>query len=66
VGDKVRAEILSIEPKERRIGLSIKQLGRSEERANYEKYAGDANKKNTMGDLFGDKLKAALKTGKDE
>jgi small subunit ribosomal protein S1 len=66
VGDKVRAEILSIEPKERRIGLSIKQLGRSEERANYEKYAGDANKKNTMGDLFGDKLKAALKGGKDE
>ncbi|MFL5812749.1 MAG: 30S ribosomal protein S1 [Bdellovibrionia bacterium] len=66
VGDKVRAEILSIEPKERRIGLSIKQLGRSEERANYEKYAGDANKKNTMGDLFGDKLKAALKPGKDE
>lgn len=66
VGDKVRAEILSIEPKERRIGLSIKQLGRSEERANYEKYAGDANRKNTMGDLFGDKLKAALKPGKDE
>jgi small subunit ribosomal protein S1 len=66
VGDKVRAEILSIEPKERRIGLSIKQLGRSEERANYEKYAGDANKKTSMGDLFGDKLKAALKTGKDE
>src|SRR5262249_17758418 len=26
VGDQVRAEILSIEPKERRIGLSIKQL----------------------------------------
>ncbi len=66
VGDKVRAEILSIEPKERRIGLSIKQLGRSEERANYEKYAGDANKKTSMGDLFGDKLKAALKPGKDE
>jgi small subunit ribosomal protein S1 len=66
VGDQVRAEILSIEPKERRIGLSIKQLGRSEERANYEKYAGDANRKNTMGDLFGDKLKAALKPGSEE
>lgn len=66
VGDKVRAEILSIEAKERRIGLSIKQLGRSEERQNYEKYAGDANKKTSMGDLFGDKLKAALKSGKAE
>ncbi len=65
-GDKVRAEILSIEPKERRIGLSIKQLGRSEERANYEKYATDGAKKNTMGDLFGDKLKAALTKGKGE
>jgi small subunit ribosomal protein S1 len=64
VGDKVKAEILSIEPRERRIGLSIKQLGRSEERANYETYMGDRNKKASMGDLLGDKLKAALK--KDE
>lgn len=66
VDDKVRAEILSIEPKERRIGLSIKQLGRSEERANYETYMGDRNKKTSMGDILGDKLKAALKPGKDE
>jgi len=66
VGDQVRAEILSIEPKERRIGLSIKQLGRSEERANYEKYMGEGSKKTSMGDLLGDKLKAALKPGKDE
>ena len=60
VGDTVRAEILSIEPKERRIGLSIKQLGRSEERSAYTTYAGDSNKKTSMGDLLGDKLKAAL------
>ena len=64
VGDKVRAEILSIEPKERRIGLSIKQLGRSEERANYDQYVGERSKKTSMGDILGDKLKAALK--KDE
>src|SRR3984885_13329009 len=63
-GDTVRAEILSIEPKERRIGLSIKQLGRTEERANYDTYAGDKSKKTSMGDILGDKLKAALK--KDE
>ena len=61
VGDKVRAEILSIETRERRIGLSIKQLGRSEERANYEAYVGERSKKASMGDLFGDKLKAAIK-----
>ena len=66
VGDKVRAEILSIEPRDRRIGLSIKQLGRSEERANYEKYMGEGSKKTSMGDLLGEKLKAALKTGKED
>jgi small subunit ribosomal protein S1 len=65
VGDKVRAEILSIEPKERRIGLSIKQLGRSEERANYESYMGERGKKTSMGDILGDKLKAALGNKKD-
>ena len=64
VGDKVRAEILSIEPKERRISLSIKQLARSEERANFNTYAGDRTKKTSMGDILGDKLKNALK--KDE
>ncbi|MCM0606705.1 MAG: 30S ribosomal protein S1 [Xanthomonadaceae bacterium] len=64
VGDKVRAEILSIEPKERRISLSIKQLNRSEERANFNTYAGDRTKKTSMGDILGDKLKNALK--KDE
>jgi small subunit ribosomal protein S1 len=64
--DKVRAEILSIEPKERRIGLSIKQLGRTEERANYDQYVGERSKKTSMGDILGDKLKAALKSGKEE
>ena len=63
VGDNVRAEILSIEPKERRIGLSIKQLGRTEERANYDQYVGERSKKTSMGDILGDKLKAALKPG---
>jgi small subunit ribosomal protein S1 len=66
VGDKVRAEILSIEPKERRIGLSIKQLGRSEERANYDQYVGERSKKTSMGDLLGDKLKQSLKGEKEE
>jgi small subunit ribosomal protein S1 len=66
VGDHVRAEILSIEPKERRIGLSIKQLGRTEERANYETFVGERSKKTSMGDILGDKLKAALGGKKEE
>jgi small subunit ribosomal protein S1 len=68
VGDRVRAEILSIEPRERRIGLSIKQLGRSEERANYESYMGERAKKTSMGDVLGAKLQQALSKGdkKDE
>ncbi|MEK6704434.1 MAG: 30S ribosomal protein S1 [Bdellovibrionota bacterium] len=68
VGDKVRTEILSIEPKERRISLSIKQLGRTEERANYDAYVGERSKKTSMGDVLGDKLKDALKntSTKDE
>jgi small subunit ribosomal protein S1 len=64
--DKIRAEILSIEPKERRIGLSIKQLGRTEERANYDQYVGERSKKTSMGDVLGEKLKAALKGGGKE
>ncbi len=59
-GDQVRAEILSIDPKERRISLSIKQLGRSEERANFENYMGDNRKKTSMGDAFGSALQSAL------
>ncbi|MGK5089676.1 30S ribosomal protein S1 [Bdellovibrionota bacterium FG-2] len=66
VGDKVRTEILSIEPKERRIGLSIKQLTRSEERANYDSYVGERSKKTSLGDALGDKLKAALGKGEKE
>jgi small subunit ribosomal protein S1 len=66
VGDNVRAEILSIEPKERRIGLSIKQLGKSEERQAFQTYGGNADKKTSMGDLLGDKLKAALSKDKNE
>jgi small subunit ribosomal protein S1 len=65
IGDQVRAEILSIEPKERRIGLSIKALNKTEERANFSTYSQDASKKTSMGDILGDKLKN-LKVTKDE
>jgi predicted RNA-binding protein with RPS1 domain len=38
VGDEVEAEIMSIDPKERRIALSIKALRRSEEREEVDAY----------------------------
>jgi small subunit ribosomal protein S1 len=37
-GDEIEAEVISIDPKERRIALSIKALRRSEERAEVESY----------------------------
>ena len=60
IGERVRCEILSIEPKERRISLSVKQLKRSEERANYESFVGERTEKTSMGDLLGEKLKQAM------
>jgi hypothetical protein len=39
------------------------ELGRTEERANYDQYVGERSKKTSMGDILGDKLKAALKPG---
>ncbi len=65
-GETVRAEILSIEPKERRIGLSIKQLTRTEERTNYETYVGERGKKTSMGEVLGEKLKSVLRTEKSK
>ncbi len=66
VGQKVSTEIISIEPKERRIGLSIKQLSKSEDRATYDQYVGDQDRKMSMGDLLGDKLKGFLGGGSKE
>ena len=38
VGDKVQAEVINVEPHERRIGLSIRALGQTEEREELEAY----------------------------
>ena len=38
----------------------------AEERANYDAYVGERSKKTSMGDILGDKLKAALKPGSEE
>lgn len=66
VGQEVKAEILSIDPKERRIGLSIKALSRSEERESYESYMSESNKKTSLGDALGDKLKGFLNVSDDD
>lgn len=57
LGDTVKAEIISIDARERKIGLSVKALVKSEERANIETYGGAKKGSNTLGDLLGSKLK---------
>jgi small subunit ribosomal protein S1 len=65
IGDAVKAEILSIDPRERKIGLSVKALLKSEERANIEQYSGNKKAGNTLGDVLGSKLKG-IKTDEKE
>lgn len=67
VGDVKKAEILSIDPRERKIGLSVKAMLKSEERANLDAYSKDAKggAGNTLGDLLGAKLQEATKNKKD-
>ncbi|MCO5141755.1 MAG: 30S ribosomal protein S1 [Oligoflexia bacterium] len=57
LGDVIRTEIISIDPRERKIGLSVKALAKSEERANIEAYSGNQSTSNTLGDILGSKLK---------
>lgn len=64
VGDVVRAEVISLDTKERRIGLSMKKLKYTEERKAYQDYVGANDKKTTLGDALGAQLKGLLK--KDE
>jgi small subunit ribosomal protein S1 len=57
VGESLKAEIISIDARERKIGLSIKAMLKSEERSNLETYAGNKKVSNTLGDVLGSKLK---------
>ncbi|MGZ3731830.1 MAG: S1 RNA-binding domain-containing protein, partial [Bdellovibrionota bacterium] len=57
IGDTVKAEIISIDARERKIGLSVKAMLKSEERANIAQYSGNKATSNTLGDLLGAKLK---------
>lgn len=66
IGDNVKAEIISIDARERKVGLSVKALLKSEERANIENYSGNKKSSNTLGDVLGEKLKNLKGEGKDE
>lgn len=62
VGDTVRAEIISIDRDSRKIGLSAKLVKLREQKADVEDYVkkATATAKTSLGDLFGDTLKASL------
>ena len=65
-GDVVKVLILSIDPRERKISLSIKAFKESEERADIETYVGEREKSTgKLGDLLSAKLKG-ISAKKDE
>ena len=51
VGDTVEAKVLFVDPKERRITLSVKQLDRELQKAAVKKYSAH-NPRPNLGDLF--------------
>ncbi len=56
-GDKIKAEIIAVDPHERRLGLSIKAALRSEEMAEVQGFKGGTKAAGaTLGDVFKDKL----------
>jgi small subunit ribosomal protein S1 len=59
-GQEVRAEVISIDQGERKIGLSIRAAQRSEELAEAQGYAGGSPSA-TLGDVFRNKLKGLQK-----
>lgn len=62
VGDTIKAEIITIDRDSRKIGLSAKLVKLREQKADVEDYVkkATATSKTSLGDLFGDTLKASL------
>jgi small subunit ribosomal protein S1 len=56
-GDKVKAEIITVDPSERKLGLSIKAALRTEELKDVQGFSGTRSAQATLGDVFKDKLK---------
>ncbi len=62
VGDVTKAQITTIDPKERKINLSVKAYKEMKERADIETYMGEKKTTtSTLGKLFGGKLKLKTK-----
>lgn len=56
VGDELKVKVISIDKKEKRIGLSVLKAQQDEEKAEYRQYInehGQAQEGNTLGDKFG-------------
>ncbi len=68
VGDSVRAEIITIDRDARKIGLSAKLVKLRETQVDVEDYVKKATStsKTSLGDLFGDTLKASMEDKKQE
>ncbi len=68
VGESVKAEVITIDKDARKIGLSAKLVKLRESQADVEDYVKKATStsKTSLGDLFGDTLKASLGEGNKE
>jgi small subunit ribosomal protein S1 len=64
-GQEVKAEIISIDQAERKIGLSMKAANRSAELAEAQGYTGGGAPGATLGDVFRNKLKGLQKQDND-
>ncbi|RMG94803.1 MAG: 30S ribosomal protein S1 [Deltaproteobacteria bacterium] len=65
-GQKVRVEIIQMDPTERRIGLSIKSAQRQDALATSQGFADASQAGATLGDLIGDKFRKAAEAPADE
>ncbi|MCB0411993.1 MAG: S1 RNA-binding domain-containing protein, partial [Bdellovibrionales bacterium] len=67
VGDSIRAEIITIDKDARKIGLSAKLVKLRETQSDVEDYVKKATStsKTSLGDLFGDTLKAATQSSEE-
>jgi small subunit ribosomal protein S1 len=68
VGETVKAEIITIDRDSRKIGLSAKLVKLREQKADVDDYVkkATATSKTSLGDLFGETLKASLESDKDK
>jgi small subunit ribosomal protein S1 len=66
VGDKVKAKVISIDPGERKIGLSIREFVQDEEDGVQAGYASSGSASVSIGDVIGDAMpKSLLQSGGD-